>query len=82
MHMRLSEMAAAVEGRLVGDDVTVNGVSIDSRDLAPGALFVPIVAERDGHGAPLRARDVRRPALDDLRESVATTERARVDPCG
>lgn len=27
----------------------VDGVTIDSREVAPGALFVPIVAERDGH---------------------------------
>jgi UDP-N-acetylmuramoyl-tripeptide--D-alanyl-D-alanine ligase len=34
---------------LVGDDVTVDGASIDSRSIQPGQLFVPIVAERDGH---------------------------------
>jgi UDP-N-acetylmuramoyl-tripeptide--D-alanyl-D-alanine ligase len=34
---------------LVGPDVTVDGVSIDSRTTTPGQLFVPIVAERDGH---------------------------------
>ena len=42
-------MAAAIGGRLVGPDVTVDGASIDSRDLAPGSLFVPIVDARDGH---------------------------------
>lgn len=44
-----SEVAQAVGGRLVGPDVAVSGVSIDSRTLAPGELFVPVVAERDGH---------------------------------
>ena len=36
-------------GRLVGPDVVVSGASIDSRTLASGELFVPVVAERDGH---------------------------------
>ncbi len=49
MLLRLSEIAAATGGTLVGDDCVVDGVSIDSRDLASGSLFVPIVAARDGH---------------------------------
>ena len=49
MRFRLSEIAAAVDGKVVGDDVEVDGVTIDSRDVGPGQLFVPIVAERDGH---------------------------------
>ncbi len=44
-----SEVALAVGGRLVGPDVAVSGVSIDSRTVAQGELFVPVVAERDGH---------------------------------
>lgn len=32
-----------------GDDVLVDGVSYDSRTLRPGQLFVPIIAERNGH---------------------------------
>jgi len=36
-------------GELHGPDVTVDGAAIDSRVLKPGALFVPVVAERDGH---------------------------------
>ena len=35
--------------RLVGPDVEIDGVSFDSRDVRPGQMFVPIVAERDGH---------------------------------
>jgi UDP-N-acetylmuramoyl-tripeptide--D-alanyl-D-alanine ligase len=49
MRLRVAEIAAATGGHLVGPDVTVDGASIDSRDLAPGALFVPIVDARDGH---------------------------------
>lgn len=30
-------------------DTIVTGVSIDSRTIEPGQLFIPIVAERDGH---------------------------------
>jgi UDP-N-acetylmuramoyl-tripeptide--D-alanyl-D-alanine ligase len=44
-----SEAARAIGGRLVGPDVPFTGASFDSRSLAPGQLFVPIVAERDGH---------------------------------
>jgi UDP-N-acetylmuramoyl-tripeptide--D-alanyl-D-alanine ligase len=44
-----SDVARATGGRLAGPDVTVSGVSIDSRTVRPGELFVPLVAERDGH---------------------------------
>jgi UDP-N-acetylmuramoyl-tripeptide--D-alanyl-D-alanine ligase len=58
VHLDLADIAAATGGRLVGDPVTVDGAAIDSRLLQPGELFVPIVAERDGHdfvGAALAA---------------------------
>jgi UDP-N-acetylmuramoyl-tripeptide--D-alanyl-D-alanine ligase len=44
-----SEAAAAIGGRLIGPDVRFDGASFDSRSLRPGDLFVPIVAERNGH---------------------------------
>jgi len=44
-----SELAGHLGGELVGPDVTVDGAGIDSRTLVPGQLYVPIVAERDGH---------------------------------
>jgi UDP-N-acetylmuramoyl-tripeptide--D-alanyl-D-alanine ligase len=44
-----SDAAAAVGGRLIGSDVAFEGVSFDSRSVDRGQLFVPIVAERDGH---------------------------------
>jgi UDP-N-acetylmuramoyl-tripeptide--D-alanyl-D-alanine ligase len=44
-----TEVADRLQGDLVGPPVTVDGASIDSRSIAPGQLFVPIVAERDGH---------------------------------
>jgi UDP-N-acetylmuramoyl-tripeptide--D-alanyl-D-alanine ligase len=49
MHLRTSELAAAVDGRLVGGDVAIDGASQDSRAIRRGQLFVPVVAERDGH---------------------------------
>ena len=49
MRFDLQEVATATGGRLVGDNVSVDGVSIDSREIDGPVLFVPIVAERDGH---------------------------------
>ena len=49
MQLGASEIAGACHGRLVGDDVVVTGVAIDSRLVHGGELFVPVVAERDGH---------------------------------
>ncbi|MFV0308984.1 MAG: UDP-N-acetylmuramoyl-tripeptide--D-alanyl-D-alanine ligase [Desertimonas sp.] len=49
MRFRASEVAAATDGRLVGDDVALVGASFDSRSIQRGQLFVPVVAERDGH---------------------------------
>ncbi|WP_116997920.1 UDP-N-acetylmuramoyl-tripeptide--D-alanyl-D-alanine ligase [Desertimonas flava] len=49
MRFRSSEVASATGGRLVGDDVELTGASFDSRSIGAGQLFVPIVAERDGH---------------------------------
>ena len=43
------EVLAATRGRLAGDAFTAAGVSIDSRDLAPGDLFVALAGARDGH---------------------------------
>ena len=48
--MRLSEAAAALGARIPDADVTVTGVSTDSRVLNPGDLFVALRGERfDGH---------------------------------
>jgi UDP-N-acetylmuramoyl-tripeptide--D-alanyl-D-alanine ligase len=44
-----SHIAEVTGGAVHGPDVTVDGAAIDSRALKPGALFVPVVAERDGH---------------------------------
>ena len=49
MRFRAIEVASATAGRLVGPDVVLDGVSFDSRSVLPGQLFVPLIAERDGH---------------------------------
>ena len=49
MKFTAGAVATAIGGRLVGPDVEVEGVAIDSRGDLVRRLFVPIVAERDGH---------------------------------
>jgi UDP-N-acetylmuramoyl-tripeptide--D-alanyl-D-alanine ligase len=48
----LGDIARAVSGTLAATSsasIVVSGVSTDSREVTAGELFVPIVAERDGH---------------------------------
>lgn len=49
MRLTTTEVARATNGEVFGRDTTVDGASIDSRTIEPGRLFVPVVAERDGH---------------------------------
>lgn len=49
MDLRCSDLAAIVGGRLDGPDVVVDGATIDSRAVRSGQLFVPVIADRDGH---------------------------------
>ena len=44
-----AEIAAAVGGRLEGPAFSAQGVSIDTRSIEPGDLFVALAGERDGH---------------------------------
>jgi UDP-N-acetylmuramyl pentapeptide synthase len=44
-----SQVAAAVDGELFGDDILLDGATQDSRSVTQGCLFVPLLAERDGH---------------------------------
>ena len=50
-----ADVAKATNGILVGQNAHLSGVSFDSRSIRPGQLFVPIVAERDGHEFVLAA---------------------------
>ena len=49
MEFTTDEIAAVTKGEVVGPPVTVAGAVIDSRAVSGGELFVPLVADRDGH---------------------------------
>lgn len=49
MRFTTAELCDATDGVVYGREVDVDGVTIDSRQVVVGQLFVPIVAERDGH---------------------------------
>ena len=42
MKMMLSDCADAVQGKLIGDDVAVTSVSIDTRAIKPGQLYIAV----------------------------------------
>jgi UDP-N-acetylmuramoyl-tripeptide--D-alanyl-D-alanine ligase len=86
MRFRASEVAAATGGRLVGPDAEIDGASFDSRTLRPGQLFVPLIAERDGHdyieealAAGAAAYLTSHPAAGGTAVEVADTLRALMD---
>ena len=48
--LSLSQLTETLQGRLLGADARFDGVSIDSRKIAPGQLFVALAGPRfDGH---------------------------------
>ena len=50
MNWLLSQIAQAVEGRLVGADLAIDGVSTDTRAITEGQLFIALAGERfDAH---------------------------------
>jgi len=56
--MLLSEIARLADGLMLGSDVAVSAVDIDSRACADGALFVALRGERvDGHDFLSQARE-------------------------
>ena len=57
MTLCTSDDAAAATGGRVTRDFTVAGVSIDTRTIAPGDLFVALQAARDGHDFVAQALD-------------------------
>ena len=86
MRFRASDVAAATGGRLVGPDVDIDGTGFDTRTLRRGQLFVPLVADRDGHDfidAALTAGAVAyltsRPASGGTAIEVDDTLRALMD---
>jgi UDP-N-acetylmuramoyl-tripeptide--D-alanyl-D-alanine ligase len=86
MRFRASDVAAATGGRLVGPDVDIEGAGFDTRTLRDGQLFVPLVAERDGHDFIADARAggaaaylTSRPAEGGTAVEVNDTLRALMD---
>ena len=59
MKMQLAEIAQAldIEPQNGWDDITVTSVSFDSRKISAGALFVPLIDEKDGHQYVESAKD-------------------------
>ncbi|QPK62509.1 UDP-N-acetylmuramoyl-tripeptide--D-alanyl-D-alanine ligase [Methylomonas sp. LL1] len=50
MKLQLSDIAQAVQGTLIGNDLTVTGVGIDTRTLNSGDLYIAIKGQHfDGH---------------------------------
>ncbi len=51
LEMRVAEIAAATGGEVISGnpELVVRGVGTDSREIPQGALFVALVAARDGH---------------------------------
>jgi UDP-N-acetylmuramoyl-tripeptide--D-alanyl-D-alanine ligase len=68
----MGRIATVTGGVLVGDDAEVAGVSIDSRTVAPGEMFVAIRAERDGHSFVAAAAEAGAGGLLVEREDPAT----------
>ncbi len=81
--VRLSEIATALDVRPPGEDAVVNGVAIDSRQVAAGMLFIALVGpNHDAHryladvqAAGAAAALVSRPAELDLPQLVVADTR-------
>jgi UDP-N-acetylmuramoyl-tripeptide--D-alanyl-D-alanine ligase len=56
--LTLAEIAQAVSGQLIGTDLSITGVSIDTRKLMAGDLYIAIIgAQFDGHDFIEQAKD-------------------------
>lgn len=72
----LSEWSLTHEtSHLLGPDVVIDGAHFDSREILPGHMFVPLVAERDGH-------DFVAAAIDAGAVAYLTSRREVHDRCG
>ena len=49
MRFTTTQVTQIVNGKLEGKDINLDGVTQDSRTATANCLFVPLVAERDGH---------------------------------
>ncbi len=73
MRCSTSELTAHLGGELIGPDVSIEGASIDSRTIRPGQLYVPIVAERDGHAFIPAALEAGAAAYLTARDPIGAT---------
>ena len=72
MRFTAEDVAGIVGGELLGAGVHIDGVSTDSRSLTAGELFVPLVAERDGHDFIAAAVEAGAAACLARRDRLAT----------
>jgi UDP-N-acetylmuramoyl-tripeptide--D-alanyl-D-alanine ligase len=79
VQLTVAEVAAATRGEAVGPPATVSGASIDSRTAGDGQLFVPLVAERDGHDFIPAAIEAGAAAYLTQRDPIEGTSAVRVD---
>ncbi|MEZ5383100.1 MAG: UDP-N-acetylmuramoyl-tripeptide--D-alanyl-D-alanine ligase [Microthrixaceae bacterium] len=88
MQVPLSALLEPLNAALSGPDVEIRRVVVDSRQAGPGDLFVPLLAERDGHefiasalaagaSASLSARPVADLGLHDSSSVVVVADTAR-----
>lgn len=79
MRLDTAQIAAATGGERLGPVVDVDGASIDSRTDVAGQLFVPIVADRDGHDFVDDAVAAGAPAYLTARDDATGRPAVRVD---
>jgi UDP-N-acetylmuramoyl-tripeptide--D-alanyl-D-alanine ligase len=73
VRFQASELTAHLGGELDGPDVIVEGASIDSRTIRPWQLYIPVVAQRDGHVFITAARQKGASAYLTAQEPVGGT---------
>jgi UDP-N-acetylmuramoyl-tripeptide--D-alanyl-D-alanine ligase len=79
VELTVADVAAAVRGEAAGPPATVSGACIDSRLAGDGQLFVPLVAERDGHDFIPAAIEAGAAAYLTERDPIEGTSAVRVD---
>ncbi len=80
MRFTLSEVARLVGGDLLGADTEFDGVSVDSRRLERGELFVPLIADRDGHDFIAHAAEAGAAASLARRDRLSRLESVGMSP--
>ena len=77
--MTLTQLCAPLEAQLIGEDCTIDSVSIDSRAITPGALFLALTGDKfDGHDFVSDVAAMGAVALVTQREVETTLPQLRV----